>query len=103
MEWMVTLHSYFRWVVLVVGIAAIAISLMVSMGKRPWDLVADRLALFFAIAMDIQFLIGVVVWVNEFEMDRRRDPRMAASTRNAWCRRDGPCWTGAGRASHERP
>jgi hypothetical protein len=65
MEWVVTLHSYFRWVVLVVGIAAIVVSLLAASGNRPWDSTAERLAFFFTLAMDIQFLIGVVVWVSE--------------------------------------
>jgi hypothetical protein len=65
MEWVVTLHSYWRWVVLLVGLGAIVVSLMAASGSRPWDSLADRLSLVFTIAMDIQFLIGVIVWVSE--------------------------------------
>jgi len=65
MDWVVTLHSYFRWVVLLIGVAAIVISLLAASGNRPWDTAAERLAFFFTLAMDIQFLIGVVVWVSE--------------------------------------
>ena len=34
-------------------------------GNRPWDALADRLALFFTISLDIQVLIGLVVWVTQ--------------------------------------
>jgi vacuolar-type H+-ATPase subunit I/STV1 len=65
MEWVATVHSYWRWVVLLVGLAAIVLSVMSMAGNRPWDALTDRLALFFTIAMDVQLLIGVVVWIVE--------------------------------------
>src|SRR4051794_30196951 len=65
MEWVVTLHSYWRWVVLLLGLAAIVLALMSAMGNRPWDSLADRASLFFTISMDIQLLIGIVVWISE--------------------------------------
>jgi hypothetical protein len=65
MEWVATLHSYWRWVVLLVGVAAIIFALLAMTGNRPWDALADRLALFFTISLDIQVLIGLVVWVTQ--------------------------------------
>jgi len=65
MEWVVTLHSYWRWVVLLLGLAAIVLALMSAFGSRPWDSTSDRVSLFFTIAMDIQLLIGIVVWISE--------------------------------------
>lgn len=65
MEWVVTLHSYWRWVVLLVAIGAIALSLMSAFGSRPWDSLSSRLSLIFTIVMDVQFLIGVIVWVTK--------------------------------------
>jgi hypothetical protein len=65
MEWVVTVHSYWRWVVLLVGLAAIALAVMSMNGRRPWDGLSDRLSLFFTITMDIQLLIGIVVWISE--------------------------------------
>lgn len=64
MEWVVTLHSYWRWVVLLVGLAAIVLALISALGSRPWDAVSDRLSLFFTIAMDIQVVIGLIVWIS---------------------------------------
>jgi vacuolar-type H+-ATPase subunit I/STV1 len=65
MEWVVTVHSYWRWVVLLVGLVAIVLAVMSMTGRRPWDGLSDRLSLFFTITMDIQLLIGIVVWISE--------------------------------------
>ena len=65
MEWIVTIHSYWRWIVLLVGLAAIVLAVLAASGRRPWDSLSDRLSLFFTTTMDIQLLVGVVVWVSE--------------------------------------
>lgn len=65
MDWIIDLHSIWRWVVLLVAIGAIVLAVMSATGSRPWDATADRLSLFYTIALDIQFLIGAVVWVVE--------------------------------------
>ena len=69
MEWLVTFHSIFRWVVLLVAVGAIVLAVMSSMGSRPWDGTSDRLSLFFTIAMDIQFLIGAILWIVQSRWD----------------------------------
>ena len=58
-------HSIFRWVVLLTAIGAVALSALAASGSRPWDALSDRFSLFFTIAMDIQLLIGLVLWVVE--------------------------------------
>lgn len=63
MDLLVDLHSVFRWVVLLVALAAVAFAVLAATGARPWDRVAERLSFFFPLAMDIQALIGLVVWV----------------------------------------
>jgi len=65
MEWVATLHSYWRWVVLVVGVSAIVLSVMSMTGNRPWDTLTDRLALIFTISLDIQVVIGLIVWISQ--------------------------------------
>jgi hypothetical protein len=69
MELIVTLHNIWRWVVLLVGLGAIALAVMSASGARPWDGVSDRLSFFFTLAMDIQLLIGVVVWIGQQRWD----------------------------------
>lgn len=64
-DWLVTIHSVFRWVVLAAGLGAIALAAMSAWGGRPWDALSDRLSLLFTISMDVQLLIGIVLWVLE--------------------------------------
>lgn len=65
MEWLVTIHSIWRWVVLLVALGAIVLAVMSATGSRPWDGTSDRLSLFFTIAMDVQFLIGAILWITQ--------------------------------------
>lgn len=64
-EFVTQVHSYFRWIVLIAAIGALVLAMMSATGSRPWDALSDRFSLFFTIAMDIQLLIGLVVWVSE--------------------------------------
>lgn len=63
MEWLVAIHSYWRYLVVLVALGAFVVSLMAYLGSRPWDSLADRLSLVFTIVMDVQLLIGVLVWL----------------------------------------
>jgi hypothetical protein len=69
MEWLVTFHSIWRWVVLLVALGAIVLAVMSAMGSRPWDGTSDRLSLFFTIVMDIQFLVGAILWIAQNRWD----------------------------------
>ncbi len=64
-EWLVTIHSVFRWVVLASAVGAIGLAAMSAWGGRAWDGLSDRLSLLFTITMDLQLLIGIVLWVLE--------------------------------------
>jgi len=56
------LHGYWRWVVLLTMLAAILVSLAGLVQRRPFA-PAGRLTAVFAIAMlDVQFLIGLVLY-----------------------------------------
>ncbi len=59
------IHSYWRWVVLVAGVGATVLSLLAATGSRPWDALADRFAFFFPLALDIQVLVGIILWLIE--------------------------------------
>ena len=65
LDLLVTVHSIFRWVVLLTALFAIAVALMSASGTRRWGTLGDRSSLFFTIAMDVQFLIGLLVWLTE--------------------------------------
>lgn len=55
------LHSLLRWVVLVTGIAAAARGFM---GKgKPWTAADSRAGLLFIAVLDLQFLLGLLLYV----------------------------------------
>jgi hypothetical protein len=61
---LLTVHSVWRWVVLPLAVAALALALLSAGGSRAWDAVSDRLSFFFVLAMDIQVVIGILLWVT---------------------------------------
>jgi hypothetical protein len=63
MDWLVTIHSYWRYLVLIAAIVAVVLSVLAYLGSRPWDTITDRASLIFTIAMDVQVLIGILVWI----------------------------------------
>jgi len=77
------IHSLLRWVVILVGLVAIARAIGGLTGRRGWlpgDAAATR---WFTIALDLQFTIGLLlyVWLSPFIRDAWAD--MAATMKNA--------------------
>ncbi len=64
------LHWYWRWVVLVTGIIALWRGLRGWQDGRPWTAADDRAGRFFTIAFDIQFLLGLILYVAGSPMTR---------------------------------
>lgn len=56
------LHSLLRWVVLLTGIAAVARGFMGGKGK-PWTAADSRAGLLFITTLDLQFLLGLLLYV----------------------------------------
>jgi len=59
------LHSIWRWVVLVAAVAALVKAFSGWLGKRPYDSLDRRLGMFYTIAIDIQVLLGLILWFGE--------------------------------------
>ncbi len=60
---LVEIHNYWRWAVLLLGLASIVLAILAAVGRYKWDTVTDRVTLFFTIALDIQVLLGIIIWV----------------------------------------
>ena len=58
------LHSLWRWVVLILAIAAIIKGFVGWFGQQRWQALDDRLGLFYTTAYDIQFLLGLILLVG---------------------------------------
>jgi predicted membrane-bound mannosyltransferase len=65
MDWLIEVHSVFRWVVLIVAVGAIILAVLSARGRREWDGTSDRMAFFFTLAMDLELLIGLALWFVE--------------------------------------
>ncbi len=63
MGFVMLLHSYGRWVLLVVAAVITLKALVGWLGKQPWRKLDDQLGLAYTIVMDIQFLLGLIVWL----------------------------------------
>jgi hypothetical protein len=56
------LHSLLRWVVLVFGLVAVVRGFSGWFGRRPWTPVDDKAGRMFVIALDVQTLIGLLLY-----------------------------------------
>lgn len=57
------LHNILRWVVLALALFAIVRALIGWLGKKEWGALDARAGLWFTIAMDVQFLVGLILYV----------------------------------------
>jgi hypothetical protein len=63
MDWysaVLALHSWLRWVVLLTGL--LAFGRAIAGGSRPWSASDDRAARLFTVSLDVQFLLGVLLY-----------------------------------------
>ncbi len=58
-----TLHSLVRWAIVIVGIVAIVRAFMGWRGGKPWAQLDDRLGLAFTSIMDLNLLLGLLLYV----------------------------------------
>lgn len=60
---LLTIHSWDRWIVLLLGIALVGSAKLIWLFRRgEWDRTNDRLSLFFIISADIQLLLGISLY-----------------------------------------
>jgi hypothetical protein len=57
-----TLHSILRWAVLIVGLAAIIRAFVGWFGNRGWEQLDERLGLIYTSVMDLQLLLGLLLY-----------------------------------------
>lgn len=55
-------HSWLRWVVILTGLIAVGSAFSGMLQKRAWRAADDRAGLFFTIALDLQMLLGLVLY-----------------------------------------
>jgi len=55
-------HSYMRWAVVILGVLIVLRALVGWLGRRRWDPTVARVGSYFTIAMDIQLLLGLLLY-----------------------------------------
>ena len=58
----IDVHAVWRWVMLAVALVTVVKALVGWLGKQPWSKLDDRLGMIFTITVDIQFLLGLILW-----------------------------------------
>ena len=56
------LHSWLRWAVILLGLVAVIRAIAGAAGKRPWMAADDRISRLFMHMLDLQMLIGLVLY-----------------------------------------
>ncbi len=57
-----TIHNILRWLVLILGIVAVVRAYIGWFGKKEWSDLDDKLGLGFTISIDVQFLLGLLLY-----------------------------------------
>jgi len=60
---LLSLHSIVRWVAVIAGVVALVQALRGWLGSRQWARLDDRLGLVFTSALDVQLLLGLLLYV----------------------------------------
>jgi hypothetical protein len=59
---LLTVHSYLRWLVLIVALVALARAIGGMTKRRPWDAADDTTVRWLTMSLDIQMLIGLIIF-----------------------------------------
>ena len=57
-----TLHSLVRWAIVIIGVVAVVRAFMGWRGGKPWAQLDDRLGLIFTSVMDLNLLLGLLLY-----------------------------------------
>ncbi len=62
-DFVLGVHSLLRWVVVILAVVAVGRALLGWFGRREWTVLDDRIGLFFTISMDVQVLLGLILYL----------------------------------------
>ncbi|HEX6974602.1 MAG TPA: hypothetical protein VF147_09380 [Vicinamibacterales bacterium] len=69
------LHSWVRWAVVIFGVIAVLRAIAGASGRRPWTAADDRAGMLFTMSLDLQVLIGLLLYfvLSPFTTDALKD------------------------------
>jgi hypothetical protein len=76
-------HSWLRWVVLLVALLAIARAVSGVNTRRPWTPDDDKAGKWFITALDVQFLLGLLLYIGLSPVTASAFVDMAAAMKDA--------------------
>ena len=56
------LHNIVRWIVLILGVVAVVRAFLGWFKKRPWEPTDRKVGMFFGMSIDIQILLGLLLY-----------------------------------------
>lgn len=59
----IIIHNILRWIIVLAGLAATIKAFIGWAQKKEWTLLDNRLSLVFTIALDVQFLLGLILYL----------------------------------------
>lgn len=77
-----TLHSILRWVVLIAGVIAVIQALRGWRGSRPWTAGDDRIGMIYTMSLDIQVLLGLLLFFVLSPITRQALTSMGSAMQN---------------------
>ena len=82
-ELVLVAHSWLRWLVFLAALAAVARAMGGVSIRRPWTPVDDRAGMFMTASLDLQMLLGLVLYIFLSPVTKSAFVDMAAAMREA--------------------
>ena len=79
-------HSWLRWAVLIVGVVAVVRGMAGWTGGRPWLRADDRTGYWFAMLLDVQMLLGLLLYFALSPFTRQAMGDFGAAMQNSGLR-----------------
>jgi hypothetical protein len=79
---LLALHGMLRWVVLAAAVAAMIVALSGWSGKKPAGPALRRCGIFFVVCIDLEFLLGLILYFVASPLVRAAFHNMAAAMKN---------------------
>ena len=77
------LHNTVRWIVLIVGVWAVVLAWRGWLGRRQWTVAEGRATRVFVVVLDLQFMIGLALYVVFSPLTRQGFSDFGAAMRDA--------------------
>ena len=79
-------HSWLRWAVLVAGLFAVARAIAGATGRRSWTRVDERAGFWFVTLLDVQMLLGLILYLVLSPITRAAMQDFAAAMKSSGLR-----------------